>query len=174
MGNIKYKAWCNMIDDKISELQLDEFKKIINNPSSKLRTYKRIKNEMKLEDYAVRLCRYDRCLIAELRSGVLPLRIETDRWAGMKQPQELRTCEVCESKEVEDEKHFLLYCEYYMSERKELVEALEGEGVYLYELDETEQLKILYDEAGRHRAIVSFIRRALKKRKRRLACLLES
>ncbi len=55
------------------------------------------------------LNRSQRSLVTKFKSGVLPLRIETGRFKGVK--RELRYCELCNSKQVEDEIHMLFHCE---------------------------------------------------------------
>ncbi len=47
--------------------------------------------------------------MAQLRTGILPLRIETGRWAS----------QVCDNPVVEDESHFLFSCNKYNLERIE-------------------------------------------------------
>ena len=54
------------------------------------------------------LSRYQRSLVAQLKSGILPLKIETDRYQGI--PEHLRICNLCNSGSVENEFHFLFHC----------------------------------------------------------------
>ena len=60
-----------------------------------------------------------KCL-AKLRLGCLELRLETGRWARPRLPVEDRLCQVCENQEakIEDEIHFLFYCNRYIYERE--------------------------------------------------------
>ncbi len=51
---------------------------------------------------------HNRSLVAKIKSGILPLRLETGRYKGMN--REDRTCQVCDKPEVEDEIHFLFVC----------------------------------------------------------------
>ena len=72
----------------------------------KLRNYKLFKNSYEAEPYV--LCflnREKRSLVAQLRSGILPLQVEVGRWQGI--PIEERICPVCNLNQVEDECHFL-------------------------------------------------------------------
>ena len=46
--------------------------------------------------------------MAQLRCGILPLRIETGRYVG-ESPDE-RLCKLCNGPAIEDEKHVLLNC----------------------------------------------------------------
>ena len=57
-----------------------------------------------------------RSVVAQLRSGILPLEIETGRWKGTELDH--RLCQLCRSGCVEDEAHFLFNCEFYKNERQ--------------------------------------------------------
>ena len=74
------------------------------NLSSKLRTYRIIKNwgHYENEQYLnLFIPRYQRIKLSQLRLGVLPIKVETGRYS--KVAVEDRICEMCESGEVEDE-----------------------------------------------------------------------
>ena len=92
---------------------------------SKLRLYRKIKNRLVLEDYVVELDRAKRRQLTMLRGGTNKLRIETGRWRG--ESEQERVCDVCLSLDVEDEKHFLLYCPMYVRERVEMFERIREE-----------------------------------------------
>ena len=84
----------------------------------KLRTYISFKTEYKTEDYVkAYLPKHERSFLAQLRCGVLPLRIETGRFSGHK-PEE-RVCQLCGSGDIEDEKHFILSCDTYIQSKKD-------------------------------------------------------
>ena len=91
----------------------------------KLRTYKLFKNEYHTEDF-VKYCysRPKRSLLAQLRSGVLPLHIETGRFRNLK-PEE-RLCSLCNSNEIEDEVHFVCKCTALTDLREELYGQVEN------------------------------------------------
>ena len=59
--------------------------------------------------------------LAKFRLGVLPIRIETGRYERPKLVAAERTCNVCNSNTVEDEKHFLLYCPKFNTLRETLI-----------------------------------------------------
>ena len=90
----------------------------------KLRTYK---NTFKTESYLFHfLSRQHRSFIAQLRLGILPLRIETGRFENIKDSLtgrfcklkvEERKCQICNLDDIEDEKHFLCICQVYDGER---------------------------------------------------------
>ena len=53
--------------------------------------------------------------VAKLRSGNHNLRIETSRHCVPKIPENLGICQNCSSREVENEIHFLFYCNLSVS-----------------------------------------------------------
>ncbi len=74
------------------------------------------------------LKRYNRSLVSKLVCGILPLEVETGRYARkwdkvkkkyVKIPREERYCTVCNSGKVEDEYHFLFTCVPLQKERSE-------------------------------------------------------
>jgi hypothetical protein len=74
---------------------------------SKLRTYIQFKTDFEKESYLnLNLKRNERSLLAQLRCGILPLRIETGRYVG--EAPEQRLCKLCITASVEDEMHFVL------------------------------------------------------------------
>ena len=56
--------------------------------------------------------------VAKLRSGNHNLRIESGRHCTPKIPEHLRICHYCHSNEIENETHFLLYCNRYKDIRQ--------------------------------------------------------
>ena len=78
----------------------------------KLRLYRQIKTEYATERYIMlNLDRNQRSILAQLRTGVLPLHVETGRFENKK--LEERKCKLCNTEHVEDECHFLFHCSYY-------------------------------------------------------------
>jgi hypothetical protein len=55
--------------------------------------------------------RKKRSLLAQFRSGTLPLAIETGRFKN--QIPEERICEICKNGDIESEYHFLIICNAY-------------------------------------------------------------
>ncbi len=83
----------------------------------KLRTYLDFKQTWQQEPYLnVHLNRKERSLLSQLRFGILPIRIETGRFTGEK-PEE-RICVYCNKTEIENEYHYLYYCEFYEDIRR--------------------------------------------------------
>ena len=66
---------------------------------------------------------FSRSFIAQLRLGILPLRIETGRFENLKDSLtgrfrklkvEVRKCQICNLDDIEDEKHFYVYARFMM------------------------------------------------------------
>lgn len=56
-----------------------------------------------------------------LRAGCLPLEIEMGRYRKPKPvPLEERTCKMCQTGHIEDEKHFVMNCDLYIDQRDSL------------------------------------------------------
>jgi len=79
----------------------------------KLRTYRLLKDKLRFEPYLLHGSSLARSVMFSLRSGSNRLRIETGRWKRPQERVEERVCVLCESKEVEDEIHFISKCEKY-------------------------------------------------------------
>ena len=78
---------------------------------SKLKIYNMYKVSYSVEPYVeANLPRSQRSLIARLRSGTLPLNIETMRFGLFYQPED-RLCTYC--KKIEDENHFVFDCKLF-------------------------------------------------------------
>ena len=106
----------------------------------KLRLYKKLKSRLVVEDYVLELDRGKRRQLSMLRGGTNKLRIEIGRWRGEK--VEERVCDVCLTTDVEDEKHFLLYCPMYVRERVEMFERIREE-TEIGDIERWEEISIL-------------------------------
>jgi len=105
----------NCVKDRLNDLMLRNWKGEVSS-KAKLRTYVILKDNVDVEHY-VKYCynRQNRSLMAQLRCGILPLRIETGRFCGL--AVEDRLCEICKSGKIEDEIHFVVECPKYLEER---------------------------------------------------------
>ncbi len=82
----------------------------------KLRTYRTFKSTFVTESYLKSFLTIHECsVLAQFRSGILPLHIETRRWNS--KPVKERLCLVCKLGIVEDEFHFLCECVCYSNLR---------------------------------------------------------
>ena len=138
---------------------------------SKLRTYRKLKDRLVLEKYVLELEREQRRQLTMLRGGTNKLRIETGRWEGER--EEDRVCNVCLSEEVENEKHFLLACPMYASERVEMYERIkEVCELEIDQMNEDSKLQVLIGIGWRNkekeirRIVLDYIKKASKIRKK--------
>ncbi len=69
------------------------------------------------------MSRYRRSLVSKLKSGILPIRLETGRYKGLK--EELHICEQC-GKDVETEIHMLFKCDKLKDTRKPFLKKIES------------------------------------------------
>jgi hypothetical protein len=108
----------NKLENNFSQLWAKELKK-----KSKLRLYCKLKDNLDTEPYVkLNLTTSQRSLLAQLRLGILPLRLETGRFTNMKISD--RICQICQSNNIEDELHFLFSCDAYAQERHMFVQDL--------------------------------------------------
>ena len=70
------------------------------------------------------LSKQNRSIIAQLRFGILPLKIETGRFQGL--PIDQRICELCRSA-VEDEIHFVCQCPFFNKKRFDYFENISSQ-----------------------------------------------
>ena len=66
--------------------------------------------------------KYERSLLAKLRSGILQLHVESGRFNGTS--LENRICNICNNGDIEDEYHFVCVCSEYEEERQILYHEL--------------------------------------------------
>ena len=167
-GKSNKNQWKIEVEKAIVEQEKKELQQAFTKPNSKLRTLAKIKTTSGQEHYTTSLPRRDRRIIAELRCGVASLEIETGRWRNV--PPEDRRCCFCPDK-VEDEQHFLLECTEYKEQRQELYLHLLDSHINVNEMDNTQRLKFLLSECGKHKRVLKFIRAAwslrIKGRKQR-------
>ena len=124
----------------------------------KLRTYRQIKTEFGLENYVrYYLSKKKRSLCAQFRTGILPLHIETGRWAGTR--EEDRLCPVCDLEEMENEIHFIFYCPFYNELRIEMF----GQIKLSHFMEDNMLLAWLFEH--KTMAVANFIDRAWEKRR---------
>ena len=165
--------WCSEVRSIMSRLDLDEYfehKLIVafdsvklktaslystnwfNNVTTvpKLRSYITFKSEFKTENYLLmNLSRKERSPMAQLRCGILPLRIETGRYTR-KSPAE-RLCKLCDDAAIEDKKHFVLNCSFYHYIRNQFLHSMNLPTDW-NALGETERLTFLLNVQTRKTA----------------------
>ena len=129
----------------------------------KLRLYRKLKSRLVLENYVLDIERENRRYLTMLRGGTNYLRIERGRWVGESEGE--RVCNVCLCNEVEDEKHFLLTCPMYVSERVEMFRRIreDCELEHAEDMNEDWQMNILIGIGWRKS---EYIRKAFEIKKR--------
>ena len=150
-----------MVRSNLLEKQNSEWKTSVNG-KPKLRFYVKFKPTMALEKYvSLNLTPSQRSLLAQIRSGTLPLNIKTGRVRNLK--VEDRLCNVCSLNAVEDELHFIFECSLYEDDREKFFTDIvreEQEFVYMCLED---QLVVLFSKYPRK--LSKFIHSSFNKRK---------
>ena len=90
------------------------------------------------------LNRGQRSLLAQFRSGILPLKIETGRYQNI--PPEFRLCIMCDRDVIEDESHFMFHCQLYDNIRQKLYGKIEDIYPGFQNCADCEKLKITMNE----------------------------
>ena len=94
----------------------------------KLRTFVKIHNFDEIQLLAKsNITRYQKSLLAQLKFGILPLKIETERFQGT--PLENRLCKLCETNTIEDEIHFMFHCPALDDTRSSVISNFELDGI---------------------------------------------
>ncbi len=103
-----------------------------------MRTDILFKNEYSTEQY-VNFCRprQDRSLLAQIRSGTLPLHVEMGRFRDTK--VENRTSMICNSTQIVDGYHFVSICKEYDIFRQSLYNKVNEKSVIFRNLDNKEK-----------------------------------
>ena len=96
----------------------------------KMRTFVQFKSFGELPSYVTKpLTFVQRRYLAQLRTGTLPLRLETGRFARPFIPEHERLCQICDrnssgGNNVENEYHFLFICNVYSKIRNDWMSSL--------------------------------------------------
>jgi hypothetical protein len=143
--------------DILSSNAVDAWKQtVLTQP--KLRTYKLYKQSYETESYVqMNLSRSSRSLLAQLRSGTLPLLIETGRFINLK-PEE-RICPLCRE-EPETEEHFVFKCHEYIQFRIPMLQKVYRYYSDFSDLPINSKWSIIMSDKRLINNTVSFIRRA--------------
>ena len=108
----------------------------------KLRTFLDVHNFENIQALVKsNITRYQRSLISQLKFGILPLKIETDRYQGI--PLEDRLCKLCNLKEIEDCYHFMFRCPALNDTRQAIKSQLD---INLDNTSNPEKLSLLLDK----------------------------
>ena len=109
---------------------------------NKLRTYKMFKSVYEVETYCKMHMPYPhRSALSRFRCGVAPLRLETGRYENI--PENDRVCLFCKGG-IENEKHVLLECPMYESDRAVLINKANNLCDNYNTMSETDKLVFLF------------------------------
>ena len=100
---------------------IDTFKQVWNgniSNSAVLDMYRTFKTSLDYETYLDLVPKSLRLYFVQLRVSVHPLRIQTGRYARNNIPRNERYCLCCNSRDIEDEYHFICICHCYCQLRK--------------------------------------------------------
>ena len=112
---------------------------------TKLRSYILWKENFNTKTYvSLNLPRSHRSILAQIRSGILPLEIETGRFRNIK--FEDRKCKICNSESIESVIQFLLICRPYEINRRTFFNKI---GVNITENTPNNIMKMLFSEFPR-------------------------
>jgi hypothetical protein len=111
------QEWGAKVNKAIAAREKEVWRKEVE-AKPKLRTYRKLKSELGFESYLDWGDSWRRSLMTKMRGGTNMLRIETGRWAN--EAVEERKCRVCQTGQVEDEKHFILDCSMYKEVRAKM------------------------------------------------------
>ena len=144
------KQVVNILEDSLYKKDIEMFRNQCRQ-SPKLRTYVKLFSPFTEHKYTINYTRM--CLpfimrkrIAQIRLGVLPIRIETDRYLKDRTPAELRYClqPNCHNTlysnnnnlKIEDEIHYICQCNEYQYLRDELYSRIDMTGFYNFSDEE--------------------------------------
>ena len=97
-----------------------------------------------------RLNRQQRSLISKLRSGTLPIVVETGRYTNI--PENLRLCRSCNCNSIENELHFVFQCDRYNDIREQ--HQTTNIGIPDNQLD---HLKYIFCDYSRTKSLANYI-----------------
>jgi len=164
--------WAKIVREKIHIREEEEWRQEMKD-HSKLRTYITLKHKLEREKYLEIRNRYGAPELTKIRGGSNRLRIETGRWSTI--PKEERFCEICDSGEVEDETHFMLFCPAYKELRENMWKELERFGIRNDEMTTHEKLNTLIGDRNAEseeypmmiKIVMKYIEKAMRNRKMR-------
>jgi hypothetical protein len=134
----------NSCKEKLLQLQENHWKVALQH-KHKLRFYRLFKSNVQVEKYVqYNLTVSERSFTAQLRSGTLPLHVETGRFRNIK--LENRICSLCQLNEIEDEVHFLFKCPLYNEVREKWLHRIRNEQHEFDNDDISSKLTLLFTQ----------------------------
>ena len=132
-------------------------------------TPKEVKKHYQFEDYLNVITNpAHRISVTRLRLGAHALRIQTGKYEnkGASIPVEERTCLICNRNRIEDEQHFLMYCQEYDDIRHELHSVISKTDSFFTNLTDEDKIKYLLtlDNENNPKIIGKYIHLMFQKR----------
>ena len=84
-------------------------------------------------------------MLSKFRGCNLPLAIESGRYTKPKTPLNGRICRFCSANSVEDEKHFLIECDFYSDFRYDLFESASKLNENFHHFNSEQNLSFVMD-----------------------------
>ena len=156
---VNFKVFLNHAKDKLMMEHCAQWLTNVNNKH----IYAQFKNQYNTEKYCnLNLKRSQRSLIAKLRLGILPIRVETGRYNNTIRQE--RICLICNNGNIEDEYHVMFYCEVYKASRSTLLTYASHIEKDFRTFNDTQKLEFLTTNINLIRKTACFIQIILKMR----------
>ena len=141
----------------------NDFNKVNGN---KLRTYRIFKDRLETSSY-IKLVQDRECrrILSNFRCGSLPLAVETGRFTKPYTNLHDRKCIYCKLDKVEDEKHFLLECDFYSDLRDDFYAHILNIYPTFCSFNQDEKLHFLMNSDFIQKKLSIFIIQIYKRRK---------
>ena len=143
----KGQRWGQVVAAAVREGAEVEWRNKVGESRPKLRTYRWVTGEEPLlQPYIREAGASDPIskIISGLRVGTNDLEIERGRWCAPRVPREERVCRMCDTGCMEDERHFLLDCPAYETERREFTQQLDEQYTLTWaELSANQRLQVV-------------------------------
>ena len=124
--------------------QLHKPPDVTSESGGKLVLYRELQSEPHPSGYIIaNISRGRRWVMAACRGGCLPLAVETGRWRVPKLPLAERICQHCNSGDVEDLFHFILFCTKYNSIRVDLFKYMQEQSSLFISLSPHDKIKAI-------------------------------
>ena len=101
--------------------------------------------------------RQKRSVLAKIRMGTLPIKIETGRYRSISEDQ--RICDNCNLNEIENEKHFVYHCTKHQNIRKIYLDHLiDGDN------NDVDNLKLIFSDFEKSKEFATYLIKGLDNR----------
>ena len=131
----------NLVSSSLKYIEEQEWESSRYN-KPKLRYYNMVKAIFEPEEYVLSdISKRRRSLIAQLRSGILPLQVEVGRFRNISLCD--RVCILCQNGSIEDEFHFVCECSAYSDLRVDMLRKIQNQIPDICTLDPLFQFTVI-------------------------------